>query len=106
MSEINIKIMERSEEGENEVPDEKLSLPEQVYNANWRNDIVDEAEKEKQVATSFEPYENEQEYKSKEIVSQDAENRIDAFDRALEQKYGRKVLDILSDKNAEYERAV
>ena len=91
MSANNIKINERSESGENEVPEE-IKLPNEVYNANWRDDIIDEAEDETKEVTSFEPYENEQEYKSKEIVSPEAENLIMAFDRAKKQEFGKKVL--------------
>ncbi len=89
----NIKINERSESGENEVPEE-ISLPNEVYNANWRDDVVDEAEDETKEVTSFEPYENEQEYQSKEIVSPEAENLIWAFDRAKKREFGKKVLSL------------
>lgn len=80
--------------GENEVPEEALSLPNEVYNANWRDDVADEAEDETKEVTSFEPFENEQEYKSSEIVSQEAENLIMAFSRAKKQEFGRKVLSL------------
>ncbi len=89
----NIKINERSESGENEVPEE-ISLPNEVYNANWRDDVVDEAEDETKEVTSFEPYENEQDYQSKEIVSPEAENLIWAFDRAKKREFGKKVLSL------------
>ncbi|MBQ3293511.1 hypothetical protein IJG96_00045 [Candidatus Saccharibacteria bacterium] len=89
----NIKINERSESGENEVPEE-ISLPSEVYNANWRDDVVDEAEDETKEVTSFEPYENEQDYQSKEIVSPEAENLIWAFDRAKKREFGKKVLSL------------
>ena len=45
MSEKIININERRT-GENEVPDEELSLPAEVHRANWRDDVVDEAEDE------------------------------------------------------------
>lgn len=89
----NIKINERSESGENEVPEE-IKLPNEVYNANWRDDVVDEAEDETKEVTSFEPYENEQDYQSKEIVTPEAENLIWAFDRAKKQEFGKKVLNL------------
>ena len=93
MSANNIKINERSESGENEVPEE-IKLPNEVYNANWRDDIIDEAEDETKEVTSFEPYENEQDYQSKEIVTPEAENLIWAFDRAKKQEFGKKVLNL------------
>ena len=98
-----ININERRT-GENEVPDEKLSLPKEVHEANWRDDIVDEADDEIEEATSFEPFENEQEYKSKEVIGREAENEIAAFKRANMKKYGNKVLNFYFE-NAEYERA-
>ncbi|MBR3131037.1 hypothetical protein IKG31_00455 [Candidatus Saccharibacteria bacterium] len=130
MSERNINITERRE-GEDEVPDEELSLPSEVYNANWRDDVADEAEEEKEaislvhnanwrddvvdeaeekkeaISFKFEPYKNERGYKSKLIVSEEAENLIDAFDRSFLQENGRKTLKILrsSHRDAEYERA-
>lgn len=88
---ININVNERSE-GENKVPDEALSLPEEVYNANWRDDVTDEAEDEIEEVTSFEPYENEQDYQSSEIVSREAENLIGAFERAKLRNFGAKAL--------------
>ncbi len=100
MSERNINITERSK-GEDEVPDEKLSLPDVVHNANWRDDVV------KAISFKFEPYKNERGYKSKLIVSEEAENLINAFDRSFLQENGRKTLKILrsSHRDAEYERA-
>lgn len=89
----NIKINERSE-GEGNEALEEISLPNEVYNANWRDDIIDEAEDETKAVTSFEPYENEQEYQSKEIVSPEAENLIWAFDRAKKREFGKKVLSL------------
>ncbi len=103
MSEKIININERRE-GENEVPDEELSLPVEVHDANWHDDVVDEAEDEIEEATSFEPFENEQEYKSKEIIGREAENEIAAFKRANMKKFGSKVLNFYFE-NAEYERA-
>lgn len=104
MSEEIININERRE-GENEVPDEELSLPAEVHEANWHDDVVDEAEDEIEEVTSFEPFENEQEYKSKEIVSQEAENEIAAFRRAKMERFGGKTLKFVRVKKAEYERA-
>ena len=89
--EINININERSE-GEYKVPEEELSLPKEVYNANWRDDVADEAEDEMKELTSFEPYENEQDYQSSEIVSREAENLIGAFERAKLRNFGAKAL--------------
>ena len=103
MSEKIININERRV-GENEVPDEELSLPAEVYEANWRDDVVDEAEDETKEVTSFEPFENEQEYKSKEVISREAENEIAAFSRAAKKKFGGKVLNFYFD-NVEYEKA-
>ena len=103
MSEKIININERRT-GENEVPDEELSLPAEVHRANWRDDVVDEAEDETEEVTSFEPFENEQEYRSNEIVSREAENEIAAFRRAKMQELGGRVL-TLYFKDAENERA-
>ncbi|MBR3319399.1 hypothetical protein IKG06_02740 [Candidatus Saccharibacteria bacterium] len=107
MSEKIININERRV-GENEVPEEELSLPTDVYEANWRDDIVDEAEDETEEETSFieqlEPYENEREYKSKEIISREAENEIAAFNREAKRKFGSKVLDLYFE-GAKHERA-
>lgn len=101
MSERNINITERSK-GEDEVPDVELSLPDVVYNANWRGNVA-----EKAISFKFEPYKNERGYKSKLIVSEEAENLIDAFDRSFLQENGRKTLKILRSphRDAEYERA-
>lgn len=98
MSANIININERRK-GENKVPEETLDLPQdayegKAYDANWQDDIVDEAEDEIEEETSFEPYENEQDYQSKEIVSREAENLIYAFDRAKKREFGRKVLDL------------
>ena len=103
MSEEIININERRE-GENEVPDEELSLPAEVHEANWHDDVVDEAEDEIEEVTSFEPFENEQEYKSREIISREAENEINMFRRANMKKFGSRTLNIRF-KNAAYERA-
>ena len=103
MCEINTNINERSEKGENEVPDIKLSLPADVYNKG--DNKIDRAEDEIEEATSFEPFENEQEYKSKEIVSREAENEIAAFRRAKMERFGGKTLKFVRVKKAEYERA-
>jgi hypothetical protein len=102
MSEKIININERRI-GENEVPDEELSLPTEVHEANWRDDIVDEAEDEIEEATSFEPFENEQEYKSNKIISREAKNEIIAFRRDKMQALGKSVLNLYSE-DAEYER--
>ena len=93
MSEKIININDRRKERENKVPDEALELPKEVYNANWRDDIVDEAEDEIKEETSFEPFENEQDYRSPEVVSRKAENLVDVFklSREVKQGYGRKV---------------
>ncbi len=88
---ININVKERNGR-ENEVPDEVIDLPNKVHDANWHDDIPDEAEDETKEETSFEPYENEQDYKSSEIVSREAENLINAFERSKLQNFGDKTL--------------
>lgn len=90
MSETKININERIE-GENKVPDEELMLPADVYDANWRDDIPEEV-KEENEAIDFEPFEDEQEYKSREVIGAEAENLIGAFERAKLRDFGGKTL--------------
>ena len=108
MSEKIININEWRAEKENKAPEETLKLPNKVYKANWRDDVPDEAEDEIKEVTSFEPFENEQEYKSNKIVSREAENLIDVFKLSREKKreYGRKVEGVLtlSDYRSELSR--
>ena len=93
MSAENINFNERRA-GENEVPEEALSLPNEVYEANWHDDVADEAEDETKEETSlkYEPFDNEPEYKSSEIVSRESENLIAVFNRERAQEDGRKLL--------------
>ena len=79
MNGSEIKINERSGE-ENKVLEEieEIKLPSTVFNANWRDDIPEQA-KEENEAIGLEPYEREAEYSSKEEVSQEAEERIKLF---------------------------
>ena len=116
MSVTNKNFNERSNVEENKVLDERdihsdvLFLPEDVIeNAKFTNDIVDKAEDETEEVTSFETFENEEGYKSNYVVSKEAENRIDAFSRDMDRRFGKKVLGLgifsSSYKEAEYERA-
>ena len=93
MSNKIININERRK-GENEVPDVELSLPSKVLNANWHDDVVDEAEDETKEATSFETFENEQDYKSKENISREAGNEIIAFQRNIAKRFGEKIKNV------------
>lgn len=100
MSGNNININERKV-GENEVPDEIIELPHQVYDANWRDDIPDEAVDEIKEETSFETFEDEKNYKfGDKSVDKSVEVRLDAFRRKRNQKLGRAVLDLLNFKEA------
>jgi len=91
MSEININKNEWREERENKVPEEALELPKEVYNANWRDDVAEEV-KEENEAIDFEPFEDEQEYKSQETIEPEAEYLIGAFERAKLRNFGSKTL--------------
>ncbi len=100
MSGNNNKINERKV-GENEVPDEIIELPYQVYDANWRDDIPDEAVDEIKEETSFETFEDEKNYRSgNKNVDKSVEVRLDAFRRKRNQRLGRAVLDLFSLKGA------
>jgi hypothetical protein len=92
MSETKTSINERKIGRENEVPDEKLMLPDEVYDANWYDDIVEEADDETEEETSleFEDYDKPQEYVSPEEVSADAQEKIRAFE--LYKNVGSKTL--------------
>ena len=92
MSANNTNVNERSREGEDEVPDEVLDLPTSVHKANWRDDIDDGAVDEIKEVTSFEPFENEQDYQSHEIITPEAENLIDAFSKTRLRQDGQKVM--------------
>ena len=70
---------------------DELSLPEEVYNANWRDDIVEEV-KEENEAIDFEPFEDEQEYQSRDTIEPEAEYLIGAFERAKLKNFGSKTL--------------
>ena len=94
MSEINnINVSERSEEGDNKVSGETLYMPEEYVKNNVAIDMdsrLGKAEDETKDETSFEPFENEQAYKSPESVSPEAKERIRAFE--LYRNVGSKVL--------------
>ena len=68
-------------EGEYKVPDE-------VWNANWRDDIPEEKEAEDETI-KFEAYKNEKEYISPKEISKEAENLI--LTRAKAQKIGHRI---------------
>ncbi len=70
---------------------EELSLPKEVYNANWRDDVVEEVKKENE-AIDFEPFEDEQGYESRETIEPEAEYLIGAFERAKLKNFGSKTL--------------
>ena len=70
---------------------EELSLPKEVYNANWRDDVVEEV-KEENEAIDFEPFEDEQGYESRETIAPEAEYLIGAFERAKLKNFGSKTL--------------
>ena len=108
MSKNIININERRAEGENEVPDVKMILPDGVYeDANWRDD-VDVAEDETEEATSqretdyqiFGNEVDEVEYESKSDISPEAKNRIIAFNRARLGDAGKKFLGFVERKVA------
>ena len=56
-----------------------------VYNANWRDDVPEEAEAE---AINFEFYKNEKSYESPEVVNGDARKRLIEWEKveAMKQK--------------------
>ncbi|MBR5389426.1 hypothetical protein IK146_02615 [Candidatus Saccharibacteria bacterium] len=105
MSKNIININERRVEGENEVPDVEMILPDGVYeDANWRDDIdVAEDETEEatsQIETDYLTFDNEEGYKSKSDISPEAKNKIIAFDRARLEDAGKKFLGFVERKAA------
>ncbi|MBR0431596.1 hypothetical protein IJK16_01195 [Candidatus Saccharibacteria bacterium] len=83
MKNIN-KIQNEGGEGEYKVPGE-------VYNANWRDDIAEQADSEK---LDFETFDNEAKYKSPEIVDAETLKRIKS------RQVGQRVLDLFSFRKA------
>lgn len=92
MSENIIKLNERREGGENEVPDETLSLPQaayegKAYNANWHDDIPGTVKPEDKNELDFQDsFSDDDRFGShaNKIVSREAENRVSAFKRVME----------------------
>lgn len=100
MSGNNTNVNERRT-GENEVPDEIIDLPQKVYNANWRDDVPDEAEDEMKEVTSFEPFEDEQNYKSgRSVDDAQFEARRAAFTEKHKDELGRLALNLFRRKAA------
>jgi len=107
MSGENIKRNERSESEENKVLEEfeEIKLPKEVVNANWRDDREEQV-KEINEAIGLELYNNEEEYRSNEVISRDAELKIEMFNKT--KAAGRKIIGIIPKEELEsvlYERA-
>ena len=78
MSGETLKI-NRKEEGQKGI----YQVPEEIYNANWRDDIAEEADIEKEQLGDYMTYENEEKFDSTKLEqSAEAERRIGAFRRA------------------------
>ncbi len=96
MSGKSIKTNERRK-GENEVPDEVIELPHQVYDANWRDDIPDEADDETKEETSlYEFYDDEQTYES--AKNKNVTVDLKEFRRKRNRKLGSAALELFELK--------
>jgi len=97
MSESIVNIKERSEKGVSEEGlDVALDLPESVYNANWRDDIPEEARDERKEETSYEFFDEETSYESPQgDVGASLEKRLELFGRDRLRGIGGKTLEFV-----------